>query len=79
LTTIACLIASSTWRACIEQSRGIDLSHLGISGRMVEKPGQAAQKLTENADRHFVRGDGHSRDLLRVAREIPTCPILAAN
>jgi hypothetical protein len=38
----------------IEQNRGIDLSHLGINRRMVEKPGQAAQKLTENADRHLV-------------------------
>jgi hypothetical protein len=45
LTTIACLIASSTWRVCIEQNRGIDLSRLGINGRMVEKPGQAAKKL----------------------------------
>jgi hypothetical protein len=29
--------------------------------------------LTENADRHFVRRDGHSRDLLRVARN-PNLP-----
>jgi hypothetical protein len=52
----ACLIASLTWRvrlymlgseACIEQNRGIDLSRLGVNSRMVEKPGQTAQKLTE--------------------------------
>jgi hypothetical protein len=46
------------------------VSRLGVVSRMVEKIGQAAQKLGENADRGIVHRDGHCCDPLGVARTL---------
>ncbi len=38
----------------IEQNRGIDLSRLGVIGRVVEKIGQVAEKLREDINRDLM-------------------------
>jgi hypothetical protein len=42
-----------------KQNRGIDISRLGMFGGLLEKVGQIAEKVRENADRRFVYRDGH--------------------
>jgi hypothetical protein len=55
----------------IEQDRGIDLARFSMSGGMIEKIGQTAQKLSENADRRSVYREGRRCCNPVVRRESP--------